>query len=160
MGKDFELQSCWKSFFEFSEKMHKLAQLPEHAEENMETKVTIALAKVLSVLCARAPESVLLKDLVRELKVTSGALTQTIDQLVDYGMVLRCEVPGDRRKVCLKLTETADRLRLSHENFCNRLMADFLAEIPEEEQLIFLRVLNRIMERLNKEYHQKDEVFQ
>ncbi len=60
---------------------------------------------------ARNPDGVSVKELSEMLCVTSGAVTQFIDSLVEKGLVSREEDCNDRRVLRIKLTEYA------HENF-------------------------------------------
>ncbi|MDD5398986.1 MAG: MarR family transcriptional regulator [Dehalococcoidia bacterium] len=56
---------------------------------------------------ASNPDGVSVKDLAELLSVTSGAVTQFIDALVEKGLVRREEDPNDRRLLRIKLTEYA-----------------------------------------------------
>jgi len=58
------------------------------------------------------PAGVSVKDLAREVGVTSGAVTQLTDGLVAKGLMTRVENADDRRLLLLKLTPEAT------ENFC------------------------------------------
>lgn len=49
------------------------------------------------------------KDLAKVLKVTSGAVTQFIDALVEKKLVMREENPSDRRVVNIKLTALTEK---------------------------------------------------
>ena len=56
---------------------------------------------------ASKPDGVSVKDLAEILSVTSGAVTQFIDALVEKGLVKRDEDQNDRRLLRIKLTEYA-----------------------------------------------------
>jgi DNA-binding MarR family transcriptional regulator len=60
---------------------------------------------------ASKPEGVSVKELAEVLSVTSGAVTQFVDALVEKGLVRREEDHDDRRLLRIKLTEYA------HNNF-------------------------------------------
>jgi DNA-binding MarR family transcriptional regulator len=60
---------------------------------------------------ASKPEGVSVKELAEVLSVTSGAVTQFVDALVEKGLVRREEDLDDRRLLRIKLTEYA------HNNF-------------------------------------------
>ncbi|MEX0621483.1 MAG: MarR family transcriptional regulator [Candidatus Woykebacteria bacterium] len=54
-------------------------------------------------------KGVSVKDLARHLKVTSGAITQMVDHLVEKGLLKREEDPTDRRIQRVKFSETATK---------------------------------------------------
>jgi len=56
---------------------------------------------------AGKPEGISVKDLAETMGVTSGAVTQFIDSLVEKGLVRREEDQNDRRLLRIKLTEYA-----------------------------------------------------
>ncbi|RPJ55665.1 MAG: MarR family transcriptional regulator [Dehalococcoidia bacterium] len=54
---------------------------------------------------ANKPEGISVKELAEAMGVTSGAVTQFIDSLVEKGLVRREEDRNDRRQLRIKLTE-------------------------------------------------------
>src|SRR5215472_10750023 len=64
--------------------------------------------RALQVL--RASGGMTAGDLARALQVTSGATTRVIDSLVRDGYVLREPDRGDRRRLLVRLTPSAERL--------------------------------------------------
>ncbi|MCX6006275.1 MAG: MarR family transcriptional regulator [Chloroflexi bacterium] len=90
---------------------------------------------------ARKPEGVSVKELAEVLSVTSGAVTQFIDALVEKGLVSREEDCNDRRLLRIKLTEYA------HGKF-NEFKKDYFASVSrvfeplsDEEILQLTRLL-------------------
>ena len=68
-------------------------------------------------------EGISVKELAEGAGVTSGAITQFVDTLVEKGLVMREGDPNDRRIVRLKLTELAknqfEKFRQAHlASFC------------------------------------------
>jgi DNA-binding MarR family transcriptional regulator len=57
---------------------------------------------------ANKPEGVSVKEMAEAMAVTSGAVTQFIDSLVEKGLVRREEDRDDRRLLRIKLTEYAN----------------------------------------------------
>jgi DNA-binding MarR family transcriptional regulator len=90
---------------------------------------------------ARKPEGVSVKELAEVLSVTSGAVTQFVDALVEKGLVRREEDHDDRRLLRIKLTEYA------HGNF-NEFKKGYFASVSrvfeplsDEEVLRLTRLL-------------------
>lgn len=63
-------------------------------------------ARILFYIASK-PDGVSVKDLAEILSVTSGAVTQFIDALVEKGLVRREEDQNDRRLLRIKLTDYA-----------------------------------------------------
>jgi len=62
---------------------------------------------LLFTIAGRKDEGISVKELAERSSVTSGAVTQFVDTLVERGLVAREGDPDDRRIVRLKLTELA-----------------------------------------------------
>lgn len=58
------------------------------------------------MLLSKKKEGVAVKDLAKKFNVTSGAITQFIDSLVEKGLVKREEDQSDRRTIKIKLSES------------------------------------------------------
>ncbi|MGD0854403.1 MAG: MarR family transcriptional regulator [Dehalococcoidia bacterium] len=83
----------------------------------------LGLPQVRILFCiASKPEGVSVKELAEVLSVTSGAVTQFIDSLVEKGLVNREEDCNDRRLLRIKLTKYA------HDNF-NEFKKDYFASV-------------------------------
>ena len=84
---------------------------------------TVGPPQVRILFCiASKPEGVSVKELAEVLSVTSGAVTQFIDSLVEKGLVSREEDCNDRRLLRIKLTKYA------HGNF-NEFKKDYFASV-------------------------------
>lgn len=60
-------------------------------------------------LVAQVKSGLAVKDLAKALKVTSGAVTQLVDELVAKGMVKRDEDSEDKRILRIKFTESTKK---------------------------------------------------
>lgn len=63
---------------------------------------------IILINVAREKEGITVKDLAQNLSVTSGAITQFIDELIGKKLVVREEVPNDRRSLKIKLSSVAE----------------------------------------------------
>jgi len=93
---------------------------------------------------ARAPKGLRMSDLSRRLMVTGGNVTGLTDQLVAEGLVVRAELPDDRRVYRVRLTGKGRRqfalMATEHE----RWIIDLLAAVPVVERESLHRLLGAL----------------
>lgn len=85
-------------------------------------------------------------SVARELEVTTGTLTISINGLVKKGYVNRSRSEEDRRVVLISLSEKGTRAYLHHQKFHEQMIDAVLEGLSEEEQ----RVLEQALKRLNR----------
>lgn len=85
-------------------------------------------------------------SVARELEVTTGTLTISINGLVKKGYVNRSRSEEDRRVVLISLSEKGARAYLHHQKFHEQMIDAVLEGLSEEEQ----RVLEQALKRLNR----------
>lgn len=70
------------------------------------------------------------------LRVSNGNVTGIVDRLAEEGLVVRVQVPGDRRASLVRLTQKGKEVfakqALAHETWINELLEDFT---PEEARM-------------------------
>lgn len=71
-------------------------------------QLTRTKAEILFFIASR-PGGVAVKEIAAEFQVTSGAVTQFVDSLVESGLVVRTEGTQDRRTQLLSLTDVAKK---------------------------------------------------
>ena len=85
---------------------------------------------------ARHPEGLKMSELSTFLRVSNGNVTGIVDRLADEGLVVRVQVPGDRRASLVRLTQKGKEVfakqALAHETWINELLEDFT---PEEARM-------------------------
>jgi DNA-binding MarR family transcriptional regulator len=101
---------------------------------------------------AHNKDGIPVKDLAKEIGVTSGAITQLVDSLVDKGLVMREGDTNDRRIVRLKLTESArnefEKVRKAHlESF-----SSIFAVLSDEE----IKQLTALLTKVDIAYEHKE----
>ncbi len=111
---------------------------------------TLPQVKVMQVLFERSEEGAKLKDVARELGLTPGAVSQTVDALVRTGFVRRSADAADRRAVRLCPTKKAIAFRDRMDRITREILDPVVAEIPERDLETFLRVLTLINGRLEE----------
>ncbi len=85
-------------------------------------------------------------SVARELEVTTGTLTISINCLVKKGYVDRTRSEEDRRVVLISLSDKGVRAYLRHQEFHQKMIDAVLAGLSEEEQ----RVLEQALLKLNR----------
>lgn len=85
-------------------------------------------------------------SVARELEVTMGTLTISVNGLVKKGYVNRSRSEEDRRVVLISLSEKGIRAYLHHQSFHEKMIAAVVAGLSEEEQ----RVLEQALFKLNQ----------
>ena len=92
-----------------------------------------------------APYELTAGDLVRQTMVTTGAMTNRIDRLVDRGLVERAAAPDDRRKVVVRLTAAGvalvDEVAPGHLDTERAL----LAALTPRQQADLARLLRKVL---------------
>ena len=111
---------------------------------------TLPQVKVMQVLFERAEEGAKLKDVARELGLTPGAVSQTVDSLVRTGFVRRTADAVDRRAVRLFPTKKAILFRDRMDGITREILDPVVAEIPKKDLETFLRVLALMNGRLEE----------
>jgi DNA-binding MarR family transcriptional regulator len=101
------------------------------------------LVRILFVLAyKRGGTSV--KELADVLSVTSGAVTQFIDVLVEKGLVTREEDPNDRRLLQIKLTKFARSKFKEFKKDYFVAMSKAFTNLSNEEIMQLITLLNKI----------------
>lgn len=104
--------------------------------------LSVAKLRVLGVLALTDATS--MTDLTRGTFYDRTTLTRVADQLIEQGCVERCSVPGDRRKVLLKLTPAGAAKRAEGD----RLIEDVNAHVADVLDPDTTRATNRALLRL------------
>lgn len=89
-------------------------------------------------------------SVARELDVTTGTLTISVNSLVKKGYVVRTRSEEDRRVVLISLSEKGKQAYLHHSKFHEQMIDAILEELSEEEQ----RALESALFKLTKYFRQ------
>jgi len=116
--------------------------IERHVRERLRERFDITLARFdLMAQLARAPKGLRMSELSRRLMVTGGNVTGLTDQLVAEGLVVRRELPDDRRVYTVCLTGKGRRqfnaMAAEHE----RWIVDMLADVPAPDRDALYRLL-------------------
>ena len=106
--------------------------------------------KELSVNDMHVIEAIGLKEaknmtsVARELSVTTGTLTISVNGLVKKGYVERVRSEEDRRVVLISLTEKGRQAFAQHEAFHRSMIDAVIAGLNQEEQAVLERALRNV----------------
>ncbi len=84
------------------------------------------------------------KDLVDQLVITSGAITQTVETLVRRGLILKERDASDHRFVQLKLSDKGQTVVVKYLQLRHQLLQVLTAELSEPEIDVMLRVAEKM----------------
>ena len=144
---------CWRMLFCLADDFREKANAANR-DSLAVFNVTVGQLRVMKAVAALSIENeiegVMLKTLAEKVKLTCGAVSIIVDSLVKQDLLERRHSASDRRAVNIFLSENGKEKIGSYVNFYNRKTADFLAELSEEEQQIFLKLLQRFKEKVNQ----------
>jgi len=116
---------------------------------DLPNRLPLSQLRVIGVIYDRHPQGVMLKEIADELKLTPGAISQTVDTLVKENIVERTTSPTDRRAILLRPTESGLALKEEHGRRIENVMQAISCGISAEEFAVFQSVLERLLEQIS-----------
>lgn len=102
-------------------------------------------ANDMHVIEAIGPEGTKnMTSVARELEVTTGTLTISVNSLVKKGYVDRTRSEEDRRVVLISLSDRGQKAYLHHRKFHEEMIDAVLRELTEEEQCALEKALSKL----------------
>ncbi|NPA91892.1 MAG: MarR family transcriptional regulator [Chloroflexi bacterium] len=92
-----------------------------------------------------------ISDIARELGVSTAAVSQMLNRLVDQGYIVRREDPRDRRNKQLLLTEKGEHALAESTHAQYRWLTELAARLTEEEKARVLEALKVLGEKMGSE---------
>ena len=111
---------------------------------------TLSQLKVVSCILHSPGGRIKIKDIAGNLGITSGGVSQIVDNLVRDGLVIRQASAEDRRVSWIALSEEGKKRRRAIEEFMNGLTDEVMEDVPEEKREIFTEVLSIMYEKLGE----------
>lgn len=140
--------NVWKRFFETSEAIRNFYE--RNGKRKPKKELTISQLRVMSSIFFNDSGVMRIKDIAEELGITSGGISQSVDVLVQAGLLIRCKDEHDRRAVAVSLSEYGQQVRSEvYESFCG-MFDPFLQGIPETKLNIFNEVLETIFNNVKQ----------
>ena len=111
------------------------------------TGLSVSLASVL-LFAHRLGEGAQQRALAAELGINPAALVRLLDQGEAAGLLMRCDLPGDRRSKLVRLLPPGQALVAQMENALARMRAEILDGVPVEEIEAATRLMRLLEERI------------
>ena len=111
----------------------------------------IRLMNCLFYLSSIKNEMPLVKDLAARFRISSGVVSQTLNAMIQDGMVERVSSPLDRRMIGIRLTRQGVRMRRQCAASYTSFMQNFLSRIEPEKIAVFDRALEMTLQFLRTE---------
>ena len=109
---------------------------------------TVSQLKVVSCIMQSPDGKVRIKDIAAKLGITSGGVSQIVDNLVRDNLVIRNISGEDRRVSWVSLSEEGEKRRREIGEILDALTMEVLSDVPQEKQDIFNEVLSLLSARL------------
>lgn len=93
-----------------------------------------------------------MSQVAKEMSVTTGTLSKTVDSLEKKGYVQRQRSEEDKRVVNIILTKRGVHAYQHHEQFHQDMIAFVLENISDKESKVLQNVLERLMAYFEKKY--------
>jgi len=100
--------------------------------------------------CEQKEELVLIKDIEQELNITKSVASNLVKRMMKNGLVELEASPVDRRAKFVRLTEKSRSQMKQVKAFFERIDNQLMADIDEDELLIFEKVLNQLQENIKR----------
>ena len=113
------------------------------------SRLPLSQLRVVGVIYDRHPAGVMLKEIADELKLTPGAISQTVDVLVRENIVERTVSPTDRRAILLKPTAAGLKLKEQHSLQVENVMQAISKDVSQADFATFAKVLEHLLEQIN-----------
>lgn len=120
-----------------------ITEIEERAVQTGEYKgVTANDLHVIEAIGINEPKN--MSSVAKELKVTMGTLTTSVNSLVKKGFVIRVRSEEDRRVVLVSLTEPGKKAYLHHKQFHDTMIEEATRGLSVEEQEVLTKMLRNL----------------
>lgn len=146
--KSLDREKFYTRLFAAFQSMQKTMVPPVSA---LDKRLPLAQRVMLFTISIHGPTNV--KHLSQVLHITSGAVTQTVDALVQAGWIDKTVDSKDRRGVVINLSDNGVELMQMLQRDSMKMMNDLFDEVTDEE----LKQLVTIYEKIGKSKRGKNE---
>ncbi len=114
--------------------------------------VKISMTEVHVLEAIKNSKITTMGSVAQKLRVTLGTLTTSINVLVRKNYVFRYRDEADRRKVYLKLTESALEVLKVHDEFHNEMISSLFKDLELEKDEVLMKSLENISRYFKDHY--------
>ena len=132
----------WMLIIHFTTNLKLPLMMFYYGKRGRTTLGKLRLLNYLFFLSGRKNESPMVKDIAARFRVSSGIASQTLNALIQDGMVERVESPLDHRVIRIRLTPQGLRMRRQTALSYTFFMQNFFSRIEPEKVAVFDRILN------------------
>lgn len=108
--------------------------------------------------CEQKEKLVLIKDIEQELNITKSVASNLVKRMVQNGLVELEASPVDKRAKFVRLTDKSRSQMQEVKAFFERIDNQLMADIDEDELLIFEKVLNQLQENIKRIGGENEEI--
>lgn len=122
-----------------------------HAIDFAEMPITMGQAKILYVVLAAG--ELRMSEVAASLGVGSSAASESVDRLVDLGLLRRRDEPGDRRQVVVAATPTGEALLERFRELNAHQLREMLGRLDADELDVIARsieIFGRALDRASE----------
>lgn len=112
--------------------------------------LTPTQGQILALLIDRSESGMRLSDVAHNLSITAATASDAVNSLLDKGLVQKTRSPQDGRAIAITLTAEGCRAAAQTSSWSNFLLST-IDELSNEEQVIFLRGLIKIIRKLQEQ---------
>ncbi|MDU7551635.1 MAG: MarR family transcriptional regulator, partial [Streptococcus mitis] len=99
-----------------------------------------------------------IKDIEQELNITKSVASNLVKRMVQNGLVELEASPVDKRAKFVRLTDKSRSQMQEVKAFFERIDNQLMADIDEDELLIFEKVLNQLQENIKRIGGENEEI--
>lgn len=114
------------------------------AEELKKAGVLLSIKEVHVLEAITRTEEKTMGNVAKQLRITVGSLTTSVDRLVSKGYVKRANDENDRRKVLIDLTSKATSVMQAHDDFHNQMLESLFCDINIDQEEVVIKSLENI----------------
>jgi len=114
--------------------------------------VKLSMTEVHVLEAIRNTEVPIMGNIAKKLRVTLGTLTASINVLVRKGYVYRFRDDKDRRKVYIKLDQSAHEILAIHDQFHDEMIDSLFKDLEIEKDEVLMRSLENISNYFKNRY--------
>lgn len=117
-----------------------------------EKGVKLSMTEVHVLEAIRNTEVTTMGNVAKKLRITLGTLTTSVNVLVKKEYVSRYREETDRRKVYLKLNESAFEVLEIHDSFHEDMISSIIDDLKIDEDEVLVKSLENISEYFKNKY--------
>ena len=140
--KELNTLPVWMLILHFTTNLKLPVHLFYYGKRGRTTLGKLRLLNYLFFLSDRLDGGPMVKDLASRFRVSSGVVSQTLNALIQDGMVERVMSPLDHRVMRVRLTPLGLRMRRQTATAYTCFMQNFFSRIEPEKVALFDRVLD------------------